>query len=161
MSASDTAAELVEVRLRGLPPQLAQSAREHFAELSREFLHLANADEEVRRDVPGRLLALSDALRARFSQFADQNQVLIDEAAERGEPALDLTYLIPPEAGPAVAELAVLLDEADRYCERGDYLLTLKTPAEALAYRRWYLRQFIDQIDGAAPVAFQDWTRSQ
>ena len=155
---SNGANGLVEVQLRGLPPQLARNASEHFAELSREFLHLANADEAVRRDVPGRLLALSDALRAQFAQFTDANQALLEEAADRGDETIDLTYLVPPEAGPAAAELAGLLDEADRYCEKGDYLLTLKTPPEALAYRRWYISQFVDQIAGAEPVAFADWS---
>jgi hypothetical protein len=66
--------DLVEVRIIGLPVQIADEASEHFAELSREFLHLANADEDVRRDVPGQLLELSDALRERFSSLTEANE---------------------------------------------------------------------------------------
>ena len=152
---------LVEVRILGLPLQLAQEGQEHFDELSREFLHLANSDESIRRDVPGRLLALSDDLRARFSGFTDSNTALIDEATERGDESIDLTFHVPPEAGPAAAELATLLDEADEYCRKGSYLLTLQTPPGALRYREWYISQFVDQIAGAAPVSFPDWERTR
>ena len=151
---------LVEVHIIGLPPLLARQVREHFDELSREFLHLANSDEAVRADVPGRLLALSDELRSRFAGFGDANADLMEDAADRGVESLDLVYELPRAAGPAALELESLLDEADTYCESGNYLLTLKTPPDALAYRRWYLRQFIDQIDGAAPISFPDWLQS-
>lgn len=155
-----SATGLRTVRLIGLPIVLAVEAREHFDELTREFLHLANTDDEVRRDVPGRLVELSNALRARFSSFTTENQRLLDEAAARGDETIDLTYEVPEEAGPAALQLTALLDEADRYCSRGEYLLTLTTPPGALRYRRWYLTQFVDQIGGAAPVPFDDWLPS-
>jgi hypothetical protein len=150
--------DLVEVRILGLPLALANEAQEHFDELSREFLHLANADDAVRHDVPGRLLALSDDLRSRFSAFTTAQEGLLDEAIERGDDLLDLTYHVPAAAGPAAAELADLLDEADRYCAAGTYLLTLTTPPGALAYRRWYIGQFVDQIAGRPPVSFAAWS---
>lgn len=149
--------ELTTVRLLGLPLALAVEAQEHFDELSREFLHLANADDEVRRDVPGRLVELSNHLRSRFSSFTSENQRRMDEAAARGDETIDLTYHVPKEAAPAALQLADLLDEADRYCSSGEYLLTLTTPPDALRYRRWYLAQFVDQIGGAPPVPFSDW----
>jgi hypothetical protein len=148
---------LVEVRIIGVPLQLAREGQEHFDELSREFLHLANSDEAVRRDVPGRLLALSDDLRARFSAFTDTNESLMEEAHERGDASIDLTFHVPAEAGPAARDLATLMDEADEYCTKGTYLLTLQTPPGALRYRRWYIAQFVDQIAGRPPVPFQDW----
>lgn len=149
--------DLVEVRIIGLPPLLARQAQQHFDELRREFLHLANSDESLRQDVPGRLLALSEDVRNRFGSFGDANSELMDAAADRGEAALDLTYQLPAGAGPAAAELDALLEEVDRYCESGDYLLTLKTPPRALAYRRWFLGQFVDQIDGQPPIPFSEW----
>lgn len=152
-----SAGDLVEVRVIGIPLELAREAQEHFDELSREFLHLANSDESVRRDVPGRLLALSDDLRTRFSAFTDSNESLIDAAHERGDASIDLTFHVPAEAGPAAAELATLLDEADEYCRKGNYLLTLQTPPGALRYRRWYIAAFVDQIAGQPPVSYPDW----
>lgn len=161
MSAPRSGPELVDVRVVGLPVALAREAQEHFDELSREFLHLANSDEALRHDVPGRLLALSDDLRMRFSAFTNDNERLLDEATERGEETIDLIYQVPHEAGPAAAELADLLDEADRYCAAGTYLLTLTTPPGALAYRRWYILQFVDQVAGAEPVPFAAWMAAQ
>jgi hypothetical protein len=149
--------DLREVHMVGVPVELAHAAQQHFDELSREFLHLSNSEESVRDDVPGRLLAVSDALRARFSSFSEANSALIDEAIARGDARLDLTYRIPVEAADAAEQLAELLDEADRYCATGDYLLTLRTPPGALAYRQWYLGQFVGQLRGADPVAFDDW----
>ncbi|MDQ3107783.1 MAG: hypothetical protein M3Q68_08275, partial [Actinomycetota bacterium] len=70
-------------------------------------------------------------------------------------------YLVPAEAGPAAADLAALLDEADQYCTMGDYLLTLRTPTGALEYRRWYIGQFVEQIAGASPVSFPDWSPAE
>ena len=148
---------LVEVQLLGLPPHLAMAGQEHFDELSREFFHLSRADESVRRDVPGRLLELSQVLRRTFSAYVDDNQRLIEEAAERGDSTIDLTYRLPGAAGPAAEGLGQLLEEADRYCSAGEHLLTLRTPAEPRAYRRWYISQFVDQVAGAAPVPFADW----
>jgi len=149
--------DLVTVRILGLPVAVAMASQEHFDELSREFLHLANADEAVRNEVPGRLLALSDDLRARFSSFTESNEQLLDAAAARGDDRIDLTYQVPAEAAPYAAQLGELLDEADRYCAAGEYLLTLTTPPAQLQYRQWYLAQFIDQTAGRPPVSFDDW----
>jgi hypothetical protein len=149
--------DLVTVRILGLPVPIAMASQEHFDELSREFLHLANADEAVRNEVPGRLLALSDELRARFSSFTETNEQLLDDAAARGDERIDLTYEVPAEAAPFAAQLGELLDEADRYCAAGEYLLTLTTPPAQLAYRRWYLAQFVDQAAGGPAVAFDEW----
>ena len=149
---------LITVRLLGVPTANAVGARQHFEELSREFFLLAESDESVRHDVPGRLLQLSDDLRRRFGAFSSDNDALLDDAAERGEPTIDLTLAIPRDAGQAAVDLEAMLDEVDAYCSAGDYLLTLRTPPAVLTYRRWYLRQIIDQIDGAAPIPFTEWT---
>lgn len=161
---SDTtngAGRLVPVRILGLPVALALASLEHFDELLREFLHLANADEAVRDEVPGRLLALSDDVRARFSRFTQDNAQLLDHAAGRGERRIDLTYEVPAEVGPFARQLGDMLDEADRYCAEGEYLLTLTTPPEPLAYRQWYLDQFISQAAGGPAVSFDDWVAAR
>ncbi|MDP8936487.1 MAG: hypothetical protein M3O23_01920, partial [Actinomycetota bacterium] len=45
---------------------------------------------------------------------------------------------MPAEVGPAAAEFNRLLDEADEFCRAGD-LLTLATPPDTAAFRRWFL----------------------
>ena len=53
-----------------------------------------------------------------------------------------------------------MLDEADRYCRQGRHLLTLATPDDLLAYRRWYLREIAEQLAGAAPVPWPVYARA-
>ena len=55
----------------------------------------------------------------------------------------------------AAAEFDALLDEADDYCRAGETLLTLATPAPALAFRRWFLGEFVRQAAGEPP---RPWT---
>ena len=49
-----------------------------------------------------------------------------------------------------------MLDEADEYCRRGDHLLTLATPPEELRFRRWFISEFVDQVNGAPPTPWPD-----
>jgi hypothetical protein len=149
--------ELVEVHLLGIPLHLQDEASEHFAELIREFAHLAAGQDGPHLEVPARLLALQAALDGRFSAFTQAQQDDMATATGRGDAAIDLHYRIPVEAGAAAAELDAMLDEADAYCATGDYLLTLTTPPGALAYRRWILGQFVDQTAGRPAVAWPDW----
>lgn len=46
--------------------------------------------------------------------------------------------------------LADLLAQADDYCRQGE-LLTVAPPADAVAFRQWFLGEFASQIDGAPP----------
>jgi hypothetical protein len=153
--------ELVDVHLVGIPLRLQEEATEHFAELMREFTHLAAGQEDTdHQDVPARLLALQAALDGRFVAFTQAQQDEMEAAIARGDGTLDQHYRLPAEAGTAAAELDAMLDEADAYCAAGDYLLTLTTPPGALAYRRWLLGQFADQAVGRPAVSWPDWAAS-
>ncbi len=99
--------------------------------------------------MPARLTALVDELRGRFSGFTLQPEAELADAAARGADTIDLEYHLPPEAIQAAADLGAMLDEADEFCRNGD-LLTLATPPEALAYRRWFLGEFARQAAGEA-----------
>jgi hypothetical protein len=103
------------------------------------------------------LLELSQVLRRDFSAYVDDNQRLIEEAAARGDTAIDLTYRVPGAAGPAAEGLGRLLEEADAYCSAGDHLLTLRTPPGPLFYRQWYIAQLVEQIAGSSPMSFSEW----
>ena len=59
---------------------------------------------------------------------------------------------MPGAAAEASQALGDMLDQADAFCRDGSHLLTLAADADVVAFRWWYLRQFIDQIAGAAPV---------
>ncbi len=145
-------ADLVEVRLLRLPLEVHRRASEHSDEMRREFsLIRAQQADGASADVPQRLVALMEELEQRFSGFTEATRLELEDASERGDESVDLLFRVPPEAGAAAVRLGALLDEADAHCRRGDALLTLATPPDALAYRRWYLEEFSRQLDGLPP----------
>ena len=149
-----TGNELREVRLVSFPLRLHQVATEHHAELMREFQLLA-LDSQVTRDVPARLVDLVTELNAAYAGATEAVNAERDAALARGEEAVDLTYHVPEAVAEACVRLERMLDEADDFC-RSEQLLTLETPAEAAAFRRWYLREFTAQLAGAAPTPWPE-----
>lgn len=61
----------------------------------------------------------------------------------------------------ATVSLARMLDEADEFCRSGNHLLTLATPPELLAFRRWYLGEFNAQLQGQSPLPWPEADRQQ
>ena len=139
--------ELHPVHLVGLPLDVMQRSAEHSDELLREFALIRGVGGD---HVPARLLALIEELRGRFGAFSAGPRQAMQEATERGEPAIDLRYEVPADVGASASRLRALLDEADEFCRAGD-LLTLATSRELLAFRRWFLDEFELQIDGHPP----------
>jgi hypothetical protein len=152
---SQTAGELVEVRLLRLPLQVWQRTQEHVDGLLREFALIAQ-DEEAKAATPGRLLALVQHLTAGFGSFSESQRMEMEEALAHGDTEIDLTYYVPPAAAPAAQQLGDMLDEADEYCRRGDHLLTLATPEEELRFRHWFISEFVDQLGGAPPTPWPE-----
>jgi len=149
--------KLHELHLLQLPVPLWAASQEHLDELLREFTLMTAGTTSADDDglpVPLRLVRLVAELAARFTGASDEQRARLFAAAAAGEPALDLVYRLPAEAGPAAAELDRMLDEADEYCRAGQHLLTLATPAELVRFRRWYLGQMQDQLAGAPPVSW-------
>lgn len=136
--------DLRVVRLLGFPVGVYMRASEHSDELMREF---ALIREDGSDQIPARLLALVEELRGRFGAFTAGPTDAIQEASVRGDATIDLRYEVPAAAGDAAVQLGRLFDEADAFCRAGD-LLTLATDAEGLAFRDWFLDEFVRQIDG-------------
>ena len=108
--------------------------------------------------VPVRLLRLVEQLTARFAGSSDEQRGRLFAAAARGEEVIDvLEFALPEAAGPACAELAQLLDEADEYCRAGRHLLTLSTPEDIRVFRTWYLGQVQEQLGGRPPEPWPDY----
>ena len=145
--------ELAEVHLLGLPVALHSRASAHNDELQREFTWIAAEPG----DVPARLVALARALSERYAGFTDAARGELAAAVERGEPSIDIVYRVPADARDAARQLGELYDEADRFCEAGG-MLTLSTPPDALAYRRWLLGEFERQIAGERPTPWSEWS---
>ena len=150
---SATATELRRVELLQFPLQLYRLASEHHEDLMRELaliaLHPVASGEH---SVPSRLIALIEELDAQYAPAVSAADQQRDVALERGDVEIDLRYLVPAEARAASVRLGEMLGEAEKYCRSGEHLLTLATPPAAVAFRRWYLGQFVDQIDVAPPT---------
>ncbi len=150
---------LHEVHLLALPVPLAARSQQHFEELVREFVLIAAGEEQGQseHEVPARLMNLVHSLVQQYGAVAGPAEERLADAIDRGDQVIDDHVLeVPAEAAPAAQALGDLIDEADEYCRRGEHLLTLATPADCVAYRRWYLSQVIAQVGGAAPVAWPD-----
>jgi hypothetical protein len=150
------APRLVEVRILSLPVRILQRAREHGDGMMREFA-LIQLSETDHHGVPRKLLELADELKSRFSGFTAGTDAELAAAEASAAEEVDLHYTLPAEASEACIRLGELLDEADGYCQAGQHLLTLVTPAEARAFRRWYLDEFVQQIAGKEPVPWPVW----
>jgi hypothetical protein len=149
--------ELVTVEIRGLPLNLHARAQQQGADMQREFQLIVEQARLHADSVPARLLELSTQLSARYESFSDDQEQVVEDALDAGERQLDLlTFQLPAHAGDAAREVSVILDEADEYCRDGQ-LLTLATPPDLVAYRRWYLDNFTMQCAGGDPVP---WTGS-
>ena len=146
----------VNVRILGVPLALYREAAEHSDELQREFALILLTPEGHEASVPARLLRLMGDLETRFGQFRDAQREELLAALDRGEGHADLIYRLPPEAKEAAATLSTMLDEADAYCRAGEHLLTLATGPGPLAFRRWFLSEFVAQVDGAAPTPWAE-----
>ncbi len=141
---------LHEFRVLGVPVPLHARASAHLEAVQRE-LDLIRSDDDASDSVPVRLRRLVDELEGRFGSMGDEPAGALADAAARGEAEIDLRYELPIEAGAAAEELLELLREVDEYCRAGD-LLTLATPPEPLAYREWFLGEFVRQARGAPPL---------
>lgn len=146
--------ELVVVELLRLPLAALKVARDHNLTLQRELALVHAADESG--VAPARLLWLSQHLAERYAAFNTAPHQTLQKAIAGDETHVDVRYEVPAHAAAAAAELDAALDEVDDYCRNGD-LLTLVTPAEALSFRRWFIGEFIAQIQhGARPTPWAD-----
>ena len=148
---------LATVRIVELPLGVYQRASEHNDELLREFALIRGEDND---HVPARLLAVIEELRARFGGFTEGQTTAIQEALGRGDRHIDLVYEVPAEASEAAVRLGALLDEADDFCRSGD-LLTLATGSEGVAFRRWFLEEFVLQIAGNPPRSWSTFLENE
>lgn len=156
MTQTPSGLDLRPIRLLALPLDVMARAQEQHEGLLREFALLANPHPNATHDVPRRLLTVAVALRERFGSFTAESNARIEQAVQGGERSIDAELRLPAEAREAALSLAALLEEADDYCRDGE-LLTLATPPELVTFRRWYLGQIVDQLEGAAPVAWPTW----
>jgi hypothetical protein len=146
--------ELREVLLVGLPLPLMARSSEHHDELVREFQLLAidPPTSTPGHEVPQRLVELIAEITSQYGGLSDAADAERDAAYARGETTIDLTFAVPASVAEACVRLDRMFDDADAFCRAGDRLLTLATPPDAAALRRWYLGEFVRQLAGEAPT---------
>jgi hypothetical protein len=146
----------VTVRLLNFPLQVFVAARQHHDELLREFALLALSPPVDRpgHAVPKSLLGLIEALGNRYAGVGERTDAERDEAIERGEVAMDLTYEVPRSVGPAMQELHDLMERADQFCRDGQMLTMASTPVSR-DFRLWFLQEFTRQADGEPPTPWR------
>lgn len=144
-----TEGALRPVHVVGLPLDVHRRASEHGETLRRELAFVEYAEDP--EAAPVRLHLLGESLAERYGGFTAAQDARLAEALEAGEATVDLEYRLPVEVAAACDELEALFEELDEFCREGD-LLTLVSPAEAVAYRRWFLGEVRDQLrEGRAP----------
>ncbi len=139
------------MRLVRVPILLWERASVHTAELLREFSLVAAGAETALHPVPRRLLDLVVDLQARYAGVDDEPEDQRLTALAAGERRLDVTYRVVPAAAQACEDLLARLDETDEHCREGQ-LITLAAPTDQVAFRHWYLGEFIAQIAGGDPT---------
>lgn len=150
--------ETVEVRILQLPLDVWARVDERMDGLMREFTLIAASDAKGgEAHVPRRLMALIEELQRDYASLTADQEAQLRDAASAGDDALDLVYQVPAGVSAACVRLDEALDAADEYCRRGEHLLSLAPEPDQMAFRRWYLEEFVRQIDGQPPRPWPQW----
>jgi hypothetical protein len=149
-------AERVDVLLMDLPVPVWARAREHGEGLLREMQLMLVKSEAKGHPLPRRLAELVATLTERYAGVADIQTEQIRAAHTRGLRQIDVAYPLPRSARADIEALSTMFDEVDEFCRAGE-LLTLATPPEAVAFRKWYFGEIIRQLDGELPTSWVEW----
>lgn len=141
-----------EVRLDGVPRSLSEFMGERTEEIGREFRLMTGSGRDV-GGLPARITAFLTRLRS----AADGREVLLgiglDQAATGPGTRFDVVLRLPVGAEADAVQLALLMDEADASCARGE-VLTLARPPALVALRWWQATEIVRQRHGLAPTTF-------
>lgn len=146
----DETPELHTVQLLGVPLRVLLAGREHHDGVMREFRLLALAGTPD-REVPVRMLELTEVLGRQYAAARARPDRKVDEALDRGEATLDLDYEVPADIAGAAARLEALMSEADEFCA-DEQLMALERTPTVRRFAQWYLAQFASQIAGDPPT---------
>ncbi|MFP5253915.1 MAG: ATP-binding protein [Actinomycetes bacterium] len=143
------------VRLVACPVELSLQQDRHLDELVRE-LQLMSGDVASARSQ-----ALAERLEGILSGGAHARHTGRMEAmlaADAGLEDIDVEMAMPNELARSVRDLQEAVSAADALCEEAR-LLTLASPPEVRALRRWMTEEITAQVAGAEPVPWPEWRR--
>jgi anti-anti-sigma factor len=135
----------IQVRLEKVPIDVWQRASAHQEAIQREFDILRAELPDT--SPPNRLHALIEEYESRFGPSTEATRADLLTAAKRGDKEVDVVFSVPFSAAEAARQLLRTFDEVDEFCRAGERLLTLATPPEEAAFRRWFLGEFTRQIE--------------
>jgi anti-sigma regulatory factor (Ser/Thr protein kinase) len=142
--------QAIAVRLLGLDVTLATALGRQYADLRRELRLLAVAHQDA--------YPLAANLSAMFTSYERQLprdvQFAVKRARRTGAATIDLNVTVEPEAAPILKTMLEMFDLADAFC-KAERLLSIQRTPEQRAFHVWYLNEYIRQIDGETPLAFQ------
>jgi anti-sigma regulatory factor (Ser/Thr protein kinase) len=141
-------ADLITVRLLGMPVQVFAHYRIWYDELRRELRLLAlnhGSDYPLAQELSE--ITLQVEQERRQARGIDR----LDAAIAAGQDQVDLEYNVPASAGATMGRLLTLLEDVDVFC-REQRLLTLAPNTQQIALREWYLGEFTRQANGEAPT---------
>lgn len=141
----------VEVRIEGVPLAMLERAREHVDDLRRELALVAQSARTPGTDLPDRLVTLFAELEQEYAAVNEAADMQVEHASRSNAESVDLVLTVPVRAAGAAVRLDEALDEADRFCAEGEYLLSLVSPPDVLAFRKWYIGEFVRQIGRVQP----------
>jgi hypothetical protein len=154
--------DAVIVRLLGVPQALLERNRRQKEMVLREFQLIELGDEDGESSPPARLLTLAYELRRAHERLGLSGPEVTgreetsgdDTGPDARDATVDFELPIPRGGDRAVRELHAAMDEADRWCERGD-LLTLVTPSDCRALREWVFDEIARQLAGEMPTPWK------
>lgn len=140
------------MQLLGLPVETRGRFSQHLRDLTRELsLVQIGADHHPGAALSPRLLHVAAELNGTFAAFRAEPDATVRAAQDAGEQYCDVTYTVPPSAGPFLRLLGEVLDEADELCRNRAALLTLPAAQEVVAYRQWFVAEAARQLAGESP----------
>ncbi len=142
------------IRLLRYPLRRGVRLREHREAVLRECQLMLLADVADGREVPRRLVQLSEMLSSQYGAELSEPEQQKIEAVLRGAETTDLNYPVRPESLTVTLAWRDLLAEIDRFCTDAG-LLTLATPPELVELTDWILDEFIRQLGGHPPRPWQ------
>lgn len=148
------------VRLGPVPTRFLVEAKAHVDNVVRELTLMKDGAAGRGVALAPELAALVEAVTVGFAEARNEMKRQASAAAARGDVMTELELSLGPDAAAAGEQYLAALDLADRYARDAD-LLTLAAPPEHQAFRRWYVRRIVEQMDALshgrpapAPVPF-------
>ena len=134
------------VRLGPVPTHFLLEVKAHIDNVVRELM-LMREGAAVRGVVLApELAALVETVTVDFAEARNEIKRQAAAAAAHGQADTDLELHLSSDAAEAGERYLDALDLADSYARAAD-LLTLAPPPEHRAFRRWYVRSIIEQLD--------------